>query len=304
RGVPVGRRASIALGGALLGGAAPVAVEVAPGAFVLPGEAAEASAANLGAIANTGFLLGRDAVAVVDPGGSLAHGQRLRRAVEAATRLPIRHVILTHAHPDHVLGGAAFADLGAEVVAHARLPAALAQRREFDRRVLAREVGEAAAGSDALAPTRLVADRLALDLGGRVLDLRAWPTAHTDHDLTVLDSGAGMLWAGDLLFLGRIPALEGSLAGWLRVLAALRDLPAVRAVPGHGPASVPWPEAAADLARYLEALRDGTRAAIAAGIGIAEAPSRVAPEEARRWPLAEAYHARNVTVAYRELEWE
>ncbi len=54
----------------------------------------------------------------------------------------------------------------------------------------------------------------------------------------------------------------------------------------------------------LEALRDGTRAAIAAGLGIAEAPARVASAEARSWRLAENYHGRNVSTAYRELEWE
>jgi glyoxylase-like metal-dependent hydrolase (beta-lactamase superfamily II) len=165
-------------------------------------------------------------------------------------------------------------------------------------------MGEAAAGSGALAPTRLVEDGLELDLGGRVLALQAHRAAHTDHDLTVLDRATQTLWTGDLLFVRRIPSLDGSLTGWLRVLETLRTLPASRAVPGHGPPSVPWPEAAGDLTRYLLALRDGTSAAIAAGIGIAEAPVRVAPEEVRRWRLAEAYHGRNVTAAYRELEWE
>src|SRR3954454_20321886 len=102
----------LGLSGALLGAAAHVtrATEVAPGLFVLPGVDEDASAANLDAIANTGFVLGREAVAVLDPGGSLAHGRLLRQAVAAATPLPIRHVILTHVHPDHVMGAAAFAD--------------------------------------------------------------------------------------------------------------------------------------------------------------------------------------------------
>jgi glyoxylase-like metal-dependent hydrolase (beta-lactamase superfamily II) len=102
----------------------------------------------------------------------------------------------------------------------------------------------------------------------------------------------------------RIPSLDGSLSGWLRELASLREQRATRAVPGHGPPAVPWPEAATALTRYLEALRDGTRAAIDSGIGIAEAPSRIAPAEASHWRLAEAYHGRNVSAAYRELEWE
>lgn len=309
-----GRRDALLLGvgGALLlGAAAPTetgAVEVAPGVFVLPGVHEDASPTNGNAIANVGFVIGGASAAVLDPGGSLAHGQRLRRAVEAATPLPIRHVVLTHAHPDHVMGAAAFADLRPEVVGHARLPEALAQRREGYLRVMEREMGAAAtAGSDALPPTRLVEDRLDLDLGGgRVLTVTAHGPAHTDADLSLFDAATATLWLSDLLFVERIPSLDGSLSGWLRELAALREnRPAeARAVPGHGPPSVRWPDAAAPLTRYLEALRDGTRAAIAAGLGIAEAPSRVATGEAGSWRLAENYHGRNVSTAYRELEWE
>jgi quinoprotein relay system zinc metallohydrolase 2 len=306
-----GRRdALLGFGGALLGAAAaaPAASpqEVAPGVHVLPGVHEDASPTNANAIANVGFILGSDSVAVVDPGGSFVHGQRLRRAVEAATKLPIRHLILTHAHPDHVMGATAFADLRPEVIGHARLPEALAQRREGYLRMMEREMGAAAAaGSDALPPTRLVEDRLDLDLGGgRVLAIAAHRPAHTEADLSLFDRATSTLWLSDLLFVEHIPSLDGSLLGWLRELAALRGSPAARAVPGHGPSAVPWPDSATALTRYLEALRDGTRAAIAAGIGIAEAPSRVALAEASHWRLAEAYHGRNVSTAYRELEWE
>lgn len=291
--------------GRMAGGAA--VQEVAPGLFVLPGVPENASAANLDALGNVGFVIGREAVAVVDPGGSLAHGRRLRRAIEAVTPLPIRYLVLTHVHPDHVMGGAAFADCGAEVIGHARLPEALAQRHEFYAAMLAREMGTAAEGSAALAPTRLVApgQDQALDLGGRVLLLTAHPPAHTDHDLSLFDRATGTLWLSDLLFVGRIPSLDGSLPGWRRVLEGLTRQPGVaRAVPGHGPPAVEWPAAAAPLARYLEAVERETRAAIAAGVGLAEAPARVATAEAARWDLAEAYHGRNVTTAYRELEWE
>lgn len=302
-------------GGALLLGAAAspsagagAVVEVAPGVFVLPGLHEDASPTNGNAIANVGFVVGGASVAVVDPGGSLAHGRRLRSAVEAATPLPIRHLVLTHAHPDHVMGAAAFADLRPEVVGHARLPEALAQRRDGYLRMMEREMGAAAAaGSDALPPTRLVEDRLDLDLGGgRALSVAAHGPAHTDADLSLFDAATSTLWLSDLLFVERIPSLDGSLSGWLRELTALRESrsAAARAVPGHGPPSVPWPDAALPLTRYLEALRDGTRAAIAAGLGIAEAPSRVATAEARSWRLAENYHGRNVSTAYRELEWE
>ena len=301
------RRALVlaAFAGAPLARAAPDGVvEVAAGMFVLPGAMEEISAENLGGIGNVGFIIGAEAVAVVDAGGSLPHGARLRRAVAARTRLPIRYLVLTHVHPDHVMGASAFADLRPEVIGHARLPEALAQRDGFYRTMLARDMGEAAAGSAPLAPTRLVEHGFELDLGGRVLELRAHPPAHTDHDLSLLDRATGTLWLSDLLFVDRIPVLDGNLDGWLRALAVLRTLPASRAVPGHGPPLVAWPAAATAQERYLVALRDGTRAAIAAGIGIARAPGRVAMAEAAQWLLAEHYHGRNVTAAYRQLEWE
>ena len=318
----VGRRATAGglvavLGGARVparaAGAAPdfgVPQQVAPGVFVLTGAHEEASAANANAIANVGFVVGRDSVAVVDPGGSLAHGRALRGMLEAITPLPVRHVVLTHVHPDHCMGATAFADLvaagQAEVIGHARLPAQLAAREVFYRELMSRQLGEAlAAGSAPLPPTRLVTGGLALDLGGRALTLRAHGTAHTDHDLSLRDEATGTLWLSDLLFVERCPSVDGSIAGWLARLEELRHEPAVaRAVPGHGPASVPWPAGAVELRRYLGAVREGTRAAMAAGVSIAEAPERVARKEASLWRLAEVYHGRNVTSAYRELEWE
>ncbi|KAA2213497.1 quinoprotein relay system zinc metallohydrolase 2 [Teichococcus oryzae] len=279
-------------------------VEVAAGLWVLPGRIEEASAANLNAIANTGFVAGASATAVIDPGGSLAHGRQLRRAIEARGVPPVRHVILTHGHPDHVMGATAFADLRPEVIGHARLPEFLAQRGAFYADLLRRELGAAAEGSGPLPPTRLVMEEDRLDLGGRVLALRAHPPAHTDNDLSLLDHATGTLWLSDLLFAGHIPTLDGDLHGWLRVLDTLSGIPAPRAVPGHGPAALPWPAAARAERDYLTALRDETRAALRAGIGLAEAPGRVATAQAAQWRLAELHHGRNVTAAYRQLEWE
>ncbi len=85
-------------------------VEVASGLFLRRGLDADAAADNADAIANIGFVVGRDSVAVIDPGGSLADGAALRDAVRAKTGLPIRYVVLSHVHPDHVFGAGAFLD--------------------------------------------------------------------------------------------------------------------------------------------------------------------------------------------------
>ncbi len=277
--------------------------EVASGVFVRRGEDADASAENADAIANIGFVIGREAVAVIDPGGSGADGARLRAAIRARTERPIRHVIETHIHLDHIFGASAFAADHPEVIGHARLPAALAARQEFYRRNLVDLLGPEAAG-EALAPTTLVADRQVIDLGGRILEITAHDPAHTDTDLTLFDAATGTLWAADLLFVGRIPVLDGSLTGWQAALAALKPRAAARAVPGHGPVSVSWPAAAADDERYLATLAREVRALIIKGVDI-DAASRLAMQGERdKWRLFDDYNGRNVIEAYKELEWE
>ncbi len=275
----------------------------APGDFVRVGACAEASVANADGIANIGFILGTDGVAVIDPGGSLLDGQRLRAAIRAITNLPIRYVIMTHAHPDHVFGGEAFLPDHPVFVGHWRLPAALATRSAYDHARLAAILGEAVTG-DPVPPTLLVHDHLTLDLGGRALSLRAYGRAHTDTDLTVLDQASSTLWAGDLLFVGRIPALEGDLKGWLSALDQISNIPATRAIPGHGPASEPWPDGAADERRYLTLLLRDVRAAIATGKDIDVAAATAARGERRKWALFDSYNGHNVVVAYKELQWE
>lgn len=282
-----------------------VTVEVAPGIHVRHGVTEDASAGNFDAIANLGFIIGRDAVAVIDPGGSLHDGRRLRLAIRARTELPIRYVVLSHVHPDHVFGAAAFNDEGVTFVGHSGLPQQLAARGEFYRAGLAKLLGAAEAG-DVVVPTLLVRRDapVELDLGGRSLVLTAHQPAHTECDLSVLDKQSGILLTSDLLFVDRVPSLDGNLTGWLAELAAMRTSGVKQGVPGHGPALVRLEEAVAPLERYLTVLRDETRAAIAKGLPIEDAATTVAQSERTRWPLFDAYNGRNVIEAYRRLEWE
>jgi quinoprotein relay system zinc metallohydrolase 2 len=278
--------------------------EIAPGVFVHNGVHEEASGANEDAIANIGFILGDQAVAVVDPGGSYAEGEALREAIRVRTEKPIRYVILTHMHPDHIFGAAAFRRDHPDFVGHAKLPGALAQRGDYYLRRLHEALGEGADGSEVVPPTVLVADRLDLYLGRRHLVLQARGPAHTDNDLTVFDEKTRTFWLSDLLFVDRVPVVDGSLVGWLKELDELMAVGADRAVPGHGPVSVPWPTAAEPERRYLETVARDTRAAIKEGIGIASAYQYVANSERGQWLLFDEYHPRNVTASYKELEWE
>ena len=278
--------------------------EIAPSLFVHHGVTALMTRENDGAIANIGFIIGESAVAVIDTGGSVREGQRLLAAIRVHTDKPIRYVINTHGHPDHVFGSAAFLSDGTVFVGHRNLPRALATRWQFYIEAFRRIMGDQLLDEVRMIPPTLLIDgTVTLDLGSRTLTLRAWPTAHSDNDLSVLDEETKTLFAGDLVFLTHTPVLDGSIRGWLRVIDELSTLPARRVIPGHGPVSE-WPAALTDQRRYLETLASDVRVLVARGEPITVAADTAAASERARWQLFDDYNARNATTAFSEIEWE
>lgn len=279
--------------------------EIAKGVFVAQGQVALASPENGGDIANRSFIVGDEAVAVIDTGGSFAVGAALKSAIRARTSLPIRYVINTHMHPDHVLGNAAFKDAGTIFAGHAKLPRALAARAGQYLQASRLLIGDASfTGTEVIPPTLLVGEETTLDLGNRVLRLTAHPTAHTDNDLTVYDETTGTLLLGDLLFAEHLPVIDGSLSGWLAVLDGLAGRGASRAVPGHGPAMLPWPAAADNQRAYLRELREDLRGAIKAGWPLDRAVMGIAVRGGDHWRLVDDFHKRNISAGFAEMEWE
>lgn len=279
-------------------------VEIAEGVYVHHGRHVSIESADHDDIANLGFIVGRRCVAVIDSGGSIEIGTQLREAIKAVTAAPICYVINTHIHFDHLLGNYAFLSERPSFVGHANLPEAVANNRQFFLDSFAADLGAAPTPDKIPDPTQTVEDTLELDLGERRITLTAHGLAHTNNDLSVFDHKTGTLFAGDLLFMERIPALDGSIKGWLQRLEELQDIPARRVVPGHGPTSAPWPQATADLQRYLELLLEETRQAITDGKFMEQAMDTVGTSERDNWLLYDEVHRRNVLRAYKELEWE
>jgi len=279
--------------------------EIAPGAYAHRGQIGLYAPANEGDISNAGFIVGREAVAVIDTGGSARIGARLHQAIRSITPLPIRYVINTHMHPDHVFGNAAFEADQPAFVGHHKLARGLSARADRYLSINKEALGEEAfAGTKIVLPTLAISTPTVLDLGGREILLEPQKTAHTDNDLIVRDRQTGTVFLGDLLFSEHAPTLDGSILGWMAVLDTLTKEPIQRVVPGHGGPSMPWPDAAAPLRHYLQVIADEIRAMIKANRTLSEATERVGLSEKSAWSLFEDYHVRNVSAAFAELEWE
>ncbi len=288
--------------------------EISPGNFVHYGVHDERSPDNLGDNANIGFIVGDRCVMVIDTGGSLPVGEALLEALRDVTDKPVCYVVLSHVHPDHIFGAAAFlenstktqAGIDVSVIGHENLPRQLAARGAFYQKALERDLGGLAAGSDIVMPTTTVAagQVLAVDLGNREIEIKAWTPAHTDHDLSVFDRSTATLWLADLLFVDHTPVLDSNITGFLDVMKLLRATEVRHYVPGHGRSDRPWPAVMDPQQAYFELILVGTRQAIRDNVRLMDAVNQVAVSEAPNWVNFDTYHRRNVTTAYTELEWE
>ncbi len=281
--------------------------QAADGVFTHFGRPEALSPENAGRIANLSFVIG-DSVLVVDAGGSRAEGEALYAAIRKETDLPISHLVLTHMHPDHILGAEVFSEAGATIVANAKLPPAVALRQAVWRQSIPEQIGTAALIGTQIAPVdQLVSAPLTLDLGGTEITLTPVATAHTDNDLTVFDSRSATLFTGDLVFLGLTPVIDGSLSGWQSWLDTAPTTRPALVIPGHGPAQGDWQAAIAPQKAYLARLRDTVRGLIDSGTALSQAiPATVEAlrPEAALWADFDATTARNAASAFSELEWQ
>lgn len=251
--------AALCAGPSLAAGPAVKAEPVAPDVWFVQGEAAMGSAANRNFVSNAGFVATGDGVVVVDALGSPELAEELIAEIRRVTREPIRFVVVTHFHADHIYGLQAFQAAGAKVVAH---PAA----REYLGSELAQR--RLAQSRDELFPwidetTRLVepdvwldGSELVLKLGRRTLVVRHGGPAHTPEDVVVFVEDAGVLFAGDLVFRGRVPWVgQADSRRWIASLDRLIALRPSLVVPGHGPVSTTPAEDLALTRDYLVHLR-------------------------------------------------
>ena len=282
-------------------------IEVAPGIFVHQGKHLDIDESYQGDICNIGFIIGKDSVAVIDTGGSLLVGEALKNSIREKTSLPIKYVINTHVHLDHIYGNAVFKDPNTKFIGHSKLPKAMQFRKGFYETLNLRYLKTPLKKSVQIPPSILVKENESkiFDLGERKIKVNAYSPAHTDNDVTITDIRTGTLWAGDLLFIERTPVIDGDIHGFIDVLAQLISLDNINLViPGHGTPTKNWQEAFKKSKDYFITLRDDIRHSISEDQGLRKAIETVAKSESKKWELFDVQNARNINQVYPKLEWE
>jgi glyoxylase-like metal-dependent hydrolase (beta-lactamase superfamily II) len=293
---------------ALLAWAAPLRagalepVEIAPGVYAFLGQPGEIGPDTNGDVGNSGFIVGEQAVVVIDTGISYRHGRAMLDAITRVTDKPVALVIVTHAVQEFLFGSAAFAERGVPVLAHTETVSLMRSRCEHCLANLRAILGEdAMAGTRLIIPQRTVNGTTTLTAGGRALELLHFGWASTPGDLAVLDRSTGVVFAGGLVSNRRIPDLrDGQFQGWLSALDQLEALPIGRIVPGHGPLT---DKRGIDrMRRYLLDLDSRVRALYQAGVSLLEAVDRAELPAYAGWAMYPVNHRRNVQQRYLQLE--
>lgn len=219
---------------------------------------------------NSGVVLTPEGVVVVDTQWSAAAARQLMQAIRRLTDLPVRRVLLTHGHPDHMAGNAVFKEAGAEIVAHEAAARDMRQRGEALLARLRLRTRRLEEKIPLVLPDRVFTGTLTFRLGGVEIRAMGFPHGHAPGDAVVSLPQERVLFAGDLVMVDRFPRFwDASSSGWLQALDALAGLPVETLVPGHG--ILGGRSALQRMQRLLQDLRAAVARALSQGVGPLEA---------------------------------
>ena len=268
---------------------------------------------NIGDIANLGFIIGDQSIAVIDTGGSLQIGEALKLAIKKVSKKPIKYVINTHGHQDHIFGNSAFLSEGVTIYGHYNLKKFIQERgSQYIRQVV--EAGDKVKGTKIVFPHVVIAktsqdqvkklsNKITIDLGNRKLLLTSYPTAHTYSDATVFDLKTKTFFAGDLVSDERVPTMDGLVKNWIKALNEIEKVDFKIMVPGHGKIQIDN-TALKKTRTYLQVLYDDVIDALKKDMPAEKVIKIAAQTEKDKWILFDRVNPGNVVRTFMRYEWE
>lgn len=262
---------------------------------------------NQGFISNAGVVLTGDGVVVFDALGTPALAELLVEKIRALTDQPIKKVIVSHYHADHIYGLQVFKRLGAEIVApqgaQKYLDSTYAQDRLDERRLsLDPWVDDR---TQLVSADRYVAESETFRMGDVEFLISVLGGAHSDADLTLYVKPDRVLFSGDIIFEGRLAYIgDSDTKRWLQTLAEMETAELVALIPGHGPAADNPNQALGATRRYLAFMREKMSEAVDQLTPFDQAYGAVDWSEWENMPAFEEANRRNAYAVYLSIEQE
>ena len=283
------------------------AVKVGQHSYYIEGQAGQASSENQGFMSNAGFVVTREGVVVFDALGTVPLARKMLGLIRRTTPKPIKHVIVSHYHADHFYGLQVFKEQGAEIWAHKNAKGltkteAAMERFEQRKQELFPWVDE---NTRFIEPDKYLDGDTDFVLGGVHFSIRHVGPAHSAEDLAMLVREDGVLYAGDLVFKGRVPFVgDADSKAWLASLDKLTAMKPRVMVPGHGSVSMAPAEDLMLTRNYLTYLRSEIGKAVAELEPFEEAYARIDWSGFSKLPAFEAANRPNAYNTYLLMERE
>ncbi len=260
---------------------------------------------NRGFRMNLGFVVGKDAVAVFDSGFYSAMAEEMVSHIRAITPLPIKYVINTNSQPDRMMGNDVFRKLGAEIITSA--PEAQRMDANGNNYAMMLEMTMKFKQSDIrlpARPTRIISKPEVIDLGGGVtLDIHLHKAAHTPLPLIVHVPSDKLVYAGDVLYNGRLLAIVpgGNIREWMETFNYLKRFGDVTFFPGHGrPGKLK--DFQVSTYEYLQMLDSHMTRMLEEGVDMQDAINRLDQSKFSHLANYKDLAGRNANRAYQEAE--
>ena len=282
------------------------AVKVSPRVYFVQGQAGTATE-NKGFIANAGFVVTSKGVVVYDALGTPSLAVELYKRIRKVTDLPVKVVVMSHYHADHLYGLQVFKDMGAEIYAPAGaidyLSSATADNLLAQRR---KELKPWVDARTRLVPAdHYLKEDTEFSLGDTRFKLLLQGSAHSEGDLAMLVEPDRVIFTGDIIFEGRIPFIgESNTKNWLLQLEKLKSAKVSALIPGHGPMARDPDKLISATHRYLSYLREQMGKAVENWVGFDQAYDQVDWSEFEFQPAFMEANRRNAYNVYLAMEKE
>lgn len=257
--------------------------EIEGGIYGVFGVYEQVSKENRGFISNAYFVVTKDGVIVFDALSTYKLGRELLETIKSLTDKPVKYLIVSHYHTDHFYGAKAFKESGAIIVAHSWSYEYLSSEESQNMFKARRSIlGEDLNGTELVPPDITTSSSLTIHMGGENFEVYHWCKAHTNGDIVMYIPSKKILFAGDLVFGGRVPFLgSGNSKTWINCLDDIMRIKPEILLPGHGhylrgkeeiQRQVMWTK------RYIQDIRNVVKKLYEEGLDVEEVKKRANEE--------------------------